>query len=102
MSAATTRVQKLVTFSPQLYANAQSRASQLGVPFAEYLRHLIMKDVEDEAPVEMVDAETEKQIGESLAAYERGEYYTLTTKEDIKNFVNGKLSKLTRGRKRQS
>lgn len=102
MPTSSNRIQKLLTFSPQLYANAQSRAGELGVPFAEYLRHLIMKDVENEAPVEMVDGETEKRIGESLAAYDRGEYFTLTTETDIENFVNGKLSQLVRGKSRQT
>lgn len=75
MTTATNRVQKLVTFSPQLYYNASSKAKQLGVPFAEYLRHLIIKDVEEDiTDLPMVDAETDRRIGESLKAYEEGRY----------------------------
>ena len=48
MKIAPNRVQKLVTFSPQLYFNAEAKAKHLGVPFAEYLRHLIIKDVEED------------------------------------------------------
>ena len=48
MTATTNRVQKLVTFSPRLYFNAEVKAKQLGIPFAEYLRHLIIKDVEED------------------------------------------------------
>jgi hypothetical protein len=32
--------------------------------------------------------EEEKGVGEALAQYERGEFTTLRTKEDIHNFVN--------------
>ena len=75
MTTAINRVQKLVTFSPQLYYNAEAKAKQLGVPFAEYLRHLIIKDVEEDiADLPMVDAETDRRIGESLKAYEEGRY----------------------------
>lgn len=87
MLTATNRVQKLVTFSPQLYSNAETKAKQLGIPFAEYLRHLIIKDVEkDIADLPMVDAETNKRIGESLEAYKRGEYTTIKTKEDLEKY----------------
>lgn len=75
MITATNRVQKLVTFSPQLYYNAEVKAKQLGIPFAEYLRHLIIKDVEEDImDLPMVDAETDRRIGESLKAYEEGRY----------------------------
>ena len=75
MTTVTNRVQKLVTFSPQLYYNAEARAKQLGIPFAEYLRHLIIKDVEEDiVDIPMVDAETDRRIGESLKAYEEGRY----------------------------
>ena len=89
MITATNRVQKLVTFSPQLYYNAEVKAKQLGIPFAEYLRHLIIKDVEEDiTDLPMVDAETDRRIGESLEAYKRGEYTELKTKKDIENYFN--------------
>ena len=90
MTTAINRVQKLVTFSPQLYYNAETKAKYLGVPFAEYLRHLIIKDVEEDiVDIPMVDDETNKRIGESLEAYKRGEYTELKTEKDIEDFVHG-------------
>jgi len=86
MTTVTNRVQKLVTFSPQLYFNADTKAKQLGVPFAEYLRHLIIKDVEENiADMPMVDEKTDKRIGESLKAYEEGRYTEIdpTNKEEM-------------------
>lgn len=89
MTTAATRVQKLVTFSPQLYSNAETKAKQLGVPFAEYLRHLIIKDVEENiVDLPMVDEETDRRIGESLEAYKRGEYTELKTNKDIKEYFD--------------
>ncbi len=68
-------IQKLVTFTPQLYSNAEAKAKQLGVSFAEYIRHLIINDVEEDVTTfPMVDADTNRRIGESLQAYKEGRY----------------------------
>jgi len=90
MTTATNRVQKLVTFSPQLYYNAEARAKQLGVPFAEYLRHLIIKDVEEDiVDLPMVDEETDKRIGQSLKDFEEGRYIEIdpSNNEELEKFV---------------
>jgi len=90
MTTVTNRVQKLVTFSPQLYYNAEAKAKQLGVPFAEYLRHLIIKDVEEDiADLPMVDAETNKRIGQSLKDFAEGRYIEIDPSKDgeLEKFV---------------
>ena len=46
----------------------------MGLSFTEYLRHLLANAVEESGVIPMVDEETEYRIGESLAAYSRGEY----------------------------
>ncbi len=38
--------------------------------------------------IEMIDEETEKRIGESMKAIERGEYFTLKTEKDIDRFFD--------------
>ena len=84
------RIQKLVTFSPQLYGRADKKAKQLGVPFAEYIRHLIIKDVEaDITDYPMVDPDTERQIGESLKALEEGRYVDIdpSNEEEFNKFL---------------
>lgn len=40
------RIQKLITFSPQLYARAKQRAADLGLTFNEYQRFITAKDVD--------------------------------------------------------
>ena len=90
MTIVANRVQKLVTFSPQLYFNADKKAKQFGVPFAEYLRHLIIKDVEEDiANLPMVDAETNKRIGQSLKDFEEGRYIEIdpSNNEELEKFV---------------
>ena len=84
------RVQKLVTFSAKLYNNAVARADSLGIPFAEYVRHTLIKDVEESNKnLPMVDAETEKRIGQSLKDLEEGRYIEInpSNKEELKRFI---------------
>jgi len=75
MQTTTDRVQKLVTFSSKLYGNAVARANSLGIPFAEYVRHTLIKDIEKSIEnLPMVDEETERRIGESLKDLKEGRY----------------------------
>lgn len=84
------RVQKLVTFSPQLYHNAEMKSKQLGVTFAEYVRHLIINDVEEDTNLPMVDEETNKRIGQSLKALKEGKFSVIDpSKEEELNKIVG-------------
>lgn len=72
------RIQKLITFSPQLYQLAYHKAKMLGLSFADYIRHLAVADVKEEVEhIPMVDEETEKRIEESLRDIEEGRYITV-------------------------
>lgn len=69
------RVQKLITFSTKLYNTALVRANNLGIPFAEYIRHIVIDDIEENIEnLPMIDEETNERIGESLKAYKGGRY----------------------------
>ena len=84
------RVQKLITFSTKLYNTAVARANSLGIPFAEYIRHIVIDDIEENIEnLPMVDEETNKRIGESLKAYEEGRYTKIdpTNEEQMNNLV---------------
>lgn len=71
----TQRVQKLITFSPQLYQIVLTKAKQLGLSFGEYIRHLAVIDVKEEVEhLPMVDEETEKRIGQSLKDLKAGRF----------------------------
>lgn len=75
MQTSVDRIQKLVTFSSKLYSNAQARANSLGIPFAEYLRHVVLKDIEETTEnLPMVDEATNRRIGQSLKDFEEGRF----------------------------
>lgn len=90
MQTSTKSIPKLITFSAELYQLVLDKAKRLGLSFGEYVRILAVNDVKKEVEsIPMVDEETEQRIGESLAAYKRGEYTVLKTDEDIrKHFKN--------------
>lgn len=85
------RVQKLITFSTKLYYTAVARANSLGIPFAEYIRHIVIDDIEENIEsLPMVDEETNKRIGESLKAYKEGRYTEIdSTNEEQMNELAG-------------
>lgn len=71
----TARIQKLITFSPQLYQVVLAKARQLGLSFGEYMRHLAIIDVKKEVEhLPMVDEATDKRIGQSLKDLAEGRY----------------------------
>lgn len=81
--ADTARVQKLITFSPQLYENIFAKARRLGLSFGEYMRHLAIIDVKDEIEhLPMVDEETEKRIGQSLKDLAEGHYVEIDPSDE--------------------
>lgn len=89
----TVRIQKLITFSPQLYEIVLAKAKQLGLSFGEYIRHLTITDVKEEVEqFYMVDLETERRIGQSLKDLEEGRFTILKSDQDIENHFNN-LSK---------
>ena len=48
MNTATSQVQLKISLSEQLSDLLQSKASRFGVPVTQFVKHLIMKDVENE------------------------------------------------------
>ncbi len=85
----TKSVQKFITFSPELYQLATSKAQLFGFSVAEYVRHLIANDVKTEATdIPMVDAQTEQQIGHALEDYKAGKYTTLKTDKEINAYFD--------------
>lgn len=61
-------IQLKINLSEQLQDLLESKASKFGVPLTQYVRHVLMKDVEDtEYPVFRASEETEKAAREALA-----------------------------------
>ncbi len=93
MQTQTKGIQKLITFSTQLYRTVDQKARRIGLSFPEYIRVLAVNDIKvgiEDVP--MVDEDTEKQIGQSLKDYEEGRYTTVRTKKELHEHLI-KLSK---------
>lgn len=91
MQKQNTRVQKLITFSPQLYALVKRKAERLGLSFPEYLRLLAASDVKKEVEaIPIVDEETEKRIEQSLKDFEEGKFTTIdpSNEKELNKLLN--------------
>ncbi len=87
-----TSVQKVITFSPTLYNQAEKKAMQMGVAFPEYVRHLLLNDVSPSLLDNelMLSDVQEQRLEKSYADLKTGKFKTLRNKNDIEKFV-GKL-----------
>lgn len=78
-----TRVQKLITFSPQLYQLVEKNAADLGVSFPEYIRVLAVNDVKKSAEKAVVSEVIEKQVAKSLEDIKNKNYTTVTSPDEL-------------------
>lgn len=57
----------------------ESKASKFGMPVAGYIKHLILKDIEDmDYPIYLASEETEKAYKKAIKEYESGEVIKVT------------------------
>lgn len=85
----TVRIQKLITFSPQLYEIVLAKAKQLGLSFGEYIRHLTITDIKEEVKqLYMMDQEAERRIGQSLKDLEEGRFTVIKNKKELDTHLN--------------
>ena len=60
-------IQLKVNLTPELQDLLQSKASKFGVPLTQYVKHVLIKDVEDEDfPLYKASEETERAAQEAL------------------------------------
>ncbi len=80
----TVRIQKLITFSPQLYEIVLTKAKQLGLSFGEYIRYLTITDIKEEVKqLSIVNQEAERRIGQSLKDLEEGRFTVIKNKKEL-------------------
>lgn len=85
----TARIQKLITFSPQLYEIVLSKAKQLGLSFGEYIRHLAIIDIKEEVKhLSLVDEKAEKRIGQGLRDLKEGRFTVIKNKKELDVHLN--------------
>ena len=78
-------IQLKINLTPQLQDLLESKASKFGVPLTQYVKHVLMKDVESEDyPVFKASAETEQAAKLALDELEK----SVDAKEFFKQLHN--------------
>lgn len=78
------RIQKLITFSPQLYQLVEKNAADLGISFPEYIRVLAVNDVKKMVEkMSFVNEEVEEQIAKSIEDIKNKNYVTLSSEDEL-------------------
>lgn len=82
-------VQKIITFSETLYANGLNSARAKGITFQEYIRHLLVRDLENsQLPLQTLDEATEKRVGKALQDYKQGRYSVVNNTKELHQLLN--------------
>ena len=65
----------------------ESKAKRFGIPMSDYLKHLILRDIEgEEYPVFEASEATEKSAKQALKDLKNGKSVLINTQEDLKKF----------------
>ncbi|HRN96702.1 MAG TPA: hypothetical protein PLD54_04605 [Candidatus Levybacteria bacterium] len=73
MSVQSSQIQLKISLSPQLNDHLESKAARLGVPVTQFVKHLILKEVDrEEYPVFQMSPRTEKRAQQALKDYKDG------------------------------
>lgn len=77
---------KQIPFPEELLKHAEIRRKGMGIGFPEYIRHLVLNDIENiyDAPV---TKEEREQVIQSLKEYAEGKYYVIRNKEDMRKYL---------------
>lgn len=83
----TPQTQIKLNLSATLKDFLESKARRFGMPVSDYLKHLILKDIErEEYPVFEASEATEKAAEEALKDLKNGKSISIDTQEDLKKF----------------
>lgn len=81
----TSQTQIKITIPSQMKDFLDGKANKFGLPTAAYIRHLILKDIEDmEYPTYQASKNTEKAYQEAIKEFDEGQ---LTSVENIDTFL---------------
>ncbi len=73
MNIQSSQIQLKISLSEQLSDRLESKAARLGVPVTQFVKHLILKEVENEEyPTFEMSASTEKRARKALKDYGEG------------------------------
>lgn len=81
-------IQKLITFSPELYLLVKTKAEKFGMSVPEYIRVLALNDVKKAVEnLPLVDENTEKNIEKSLSDYQHGKYIVVNDSPGLDRYL---------------
>lgn len=93
MSDINKSIQKLITFSPELYLMVKNKAQRFGMSVPEYIRVLAVNDIRKEVENStLVSEDTEERIGASLSDYQKGNHQVVNDAEELDTYLE-KLKK---------
>ena len=73
MNISTSQIQLKISLSEQLNDRLESKAARLGVPVTQFVKHLILKEVENEEyPTFEMSKRTERRARQALKNYDEG------------------------------
>ena len=86
------QVQLKISLSDQLNGLLQSKAARLGIPVTQFVKHLIIKEVQtEEYPTFRMSKRTEKRARKALEDYKKG-------KESALQVLIGGVMRLSKGK----
>ncbi len=77
---------KQIPFPEELIEYVEKRRKKTGIGFPEYIRHLVLNDIERETNL---TEEEERDVESSLRDYSKGKFTVLKSKEDIEKHFGG-------------
>jgi len=84
MPAVSNYKQKLISFPNPLYAIANQKVKRIGISFSEYVRFLMIRDIETEfQEMPILGKKTIKEITQAMLDYKKERYTRLTTAKEI-------------------
>jgi hypothetical protein len=82
-------VQKNVTLPKQLFNDLALKAGKVGLSISEYIRILVFNDTKSERDeIVTLPKRLEESVSKGYEDIRKGNYITLKTKEDIKNYID--------------
>ena len=72
MNTQSAQIQLKISLSEQLNDLLESKAARLGVPVTQFVKHIILKEVEEEYPTFAMSERTEKRARQALKEYAKG------------------------------
>lgn len=81
---------KQVPFPEEMIRHVDARRKDLGIGFPEYIRHLVLNDIERGS---QISKQEEQNIESSLKDFAYGKYTKLKNKKEIQNHFDRVLKK---------